>query len=45
MNHIQGFSKEIKAVELQDISKMSDSEIDTYAKQIWQKLAKSNKEE
>ena len=45
VNHIQGFSKEINAVKLQDISKMSDSEIDTYAKQIWQKLAKSNKEE
>jgi hypothetical protein len=30
-------------VELQDISKMSDSEIDSYAKQIWQKLAKPKK--
>lgn len=30
-------------VELQDISKMSDTEIDSYAKQIWQKLVKPNK--
>jgi hypothetical protein len=26
-------------VELQDISIMNDAEIDSYAKQIWQKLA------
>ena len=45
VNHIQNLSKEISAVELQDISKMSDIEVDTYAKQIWQKLAKQNKGE
>jgi hypothetical protein len=43
VNHLKGFSKEINAVELQDISKMSDVEIDTYAKKIWQKLAKPTK--
>jgi hypothetical protein len=30
-------------VKLQDISKMSDSEIDSYAKKIWKKLAKPKK--
>lgn len=30
-------------VELQDISKMSDTEIDSYARQIWEKLAKPKK--
>ena len=39
VNNAPGLGKEIKMVELQDISKMSDSEIDSYAKQIWQKLA------
>lgn len=43
VNHIQGFSNGIDAIELQDVSKMSDIEIDTYAKQIWQKLAKPKK--
>ena len=38
-----GLGKEIRMVEIQDISKMSDSEIDSYAKQIWQKLAKPKK--
>ena len=40
VSHVMGFSKEIKAVELQDISKISDIEIDSYAKKIWQKLTK-----
>ena len=37
--------KEIRMVELQDISKMNDAEIDSYAKQIWQKLANPKKGE
>ena len=40
VNNAPGLGKEIRMVGLQDISKMSDSEIDSYAKQIWQKLAK-----
>ena len=43
VNNAPGLGKEIRTVELQDISKMSDSEIDSYAKQIWQKLAKPKK--
>ena len=43
VNNAPGLIKEIRMVELQDISKMSDSEIDSYAKQIWQKLAKPKK--
>ena len=34
-----GEGKEIRMIELADISKMSDEEIESYAKQIWQKLA------
>ena len=34
VDHIQKLSKEISAVELQDISKMSDPEIRSYAKEI-----------
>jgi hypothetical protein len=34
-----GFVEEIRMVELLDISKMCDSQIDSYAKQIWEKLA------
>ena len=34
--------REIKAVELADISKMSDEEIDTYANGIWDKFAKDH---
>lgn len=45
VNNAPGFGKEIKMVELQDISKMNDAEIDSYAKQIWQKLANPKKEE
>jgi hypothetical protein len=37
--------KEIRMVELQDISNMNDEEIDSYAKQIWQKLANPKKGE
>jgi len=37
--------KEIKVVELKDISTMSDTEIDAYAEQIWQKLDKPKKGE
>ena len=40
VNKALGLGREIKMVELQDISKMSDTEIDSYARQIWQKLAK-----
>ena len=40
-----GVGKEIRMVELQDISKMNDAEIDSYAKQIWQKLANPKKGE
>jgi len=40
VNNAPGLGKELRMAELQDISKMSDSEIDSYAKQIWQKLAK-----
>ena len=43
VNNAPGLGKEIRMVEIQDISKMSDSEIDSYAKQIWQKLAKPKK--
>ena len=43
VNNAPSLGKEIKMVELQDISKMSDTEIDSYAKQIWQKLAKPKK--
>jgi len=39
-----GSEKEfLQAVKLPDISKMTDEEIETYAKQIWQKLAKPKK--
>jgi hypothetical protein len=38
-----GIDNKIKMVKLQDISKMSDSEIDSYAKKIWEKLAKPKK--
>ena len=40
VNNVPGLGKEIRMVELQDISKMNEAEIDSYAKQIWQKLAK-----
>ena len=43
VNNAPGLGEEIRMVELQDVSKMSDSEIDSYAKQIWQKLAKPKK--
>jgi hypothetical protein len=45
VNNEPGLGKEIRIVELQDISKMKDSEIDSYAKQIWQKLANPKKGE
>jgi len=45
VNNAPGLGKEIRIVELQDISKMKDSEIDAYAKQIWQKLANPKKGE
>ena len=35
-----GLGNEIEVVELKDISTMSDTEIDSYAQQIWQKLDK-----
>ena len=40
-----GLGNEIKVVELKDISTMSDTEIDSYAQQIWQKLDKPKKGE
>ena len=40
-----GLGNEIEVVELKDISTMSDTEIDSYAQQIWQKLDKPNKGE
>ena len=43
INNTPDFGEEIRIVELQDISKMSDSEIDSYAQQIWQKLATQKK--
>ena len=43
VNNAPGLGKEIRMVELQDISKMSDSEIDSYAQQIWQKIATPEK--
>jgi len=43
VNNAPGPGEELRVVELQDISKISDSEIDSYAKQIWQKLAKPKK--
>lgn len=45
VNNAPGLGKEIRMVELQDISKMSDSEIDSYAQHIWQKLAMPKKGE
>ena len=39
VNNAPGLGKEIRMVELQDISIMNEAEIDSYAKQIWQKLA------
>ena len=39
-----GVGNEIRVVELQDISTMTDSQIDSYAEQIWQKIAKPEKE-
>lgn len=39
VNNAPGLGKEIRMVELQDIAKMNDAEIDSYAKQIWQKVA------
>lgn len=43
VNNAPGLGKEIRMVELHNISKMSDSEIDSYAQQIWQKLATPKK--
>ena len=43
INNTPDFGEEIRIVELQDISKMSDSEIDSYAQQIWQNLATPKK--
>jgi hypothetical protein len=39
VNNAPGLGKEIRMVELQDISNMNDAGIDSYAKQVWQKLA------
>jgi hypothetical protein len=41
VNNAPGLGKEIRMVELQDISNMNDAGIDSYAKQVWQKLANS----
>ena len=39
-----GLGNEIEVIELQDISTMTDPQIDSYAQQIWQKIAKPEKE-
>lgn len=39
VNNAPGLGKEIRMVELQNVSKMNDAEINSYAKRIWQKLA------
>jgi hypothetical protein len=39
-----GLGNEIEVVELKDISTMSDPEIDSYAEQIWKKIAKPEKD-
>jgi len=43
VNNAPDLGKEVSMVELQDISKMSDSQIDSYATQIWEKLANPKK--
>jgi len=43
IDNMPGSNREIKTVELEDISKMSEEEIDAYAKKTWQKLAKPRK--
>ena len=45
VNNAPGLGEEIRMVKLQDISRMSDPEIDSHAKQIWQKLANPKKGE
>lgn len=44
VNNAPGLGKELRMVELQDVSKMSETKIDSYARLIWQKLAKPEKE-
>ena len=40
VNNMGEMAKFMEVVTLPDISQMADDEIDTYAKQIWQRLAK-----
>ena len=44
VNNAPGLGKELRMVKLQDVSKMSDTKIDSYARLVWQKLAKPEKE-
>ena len=44
VNNAPGFGKQIRMVKLQDVSKMSDTKIDSHARLIWQKLAQPEKE-
>ena len=43
VNNMPDTNKVIKVVELKDISKMSDEEIDAYAKETWKKITKDHK--
>jgi hypothetical protein len=39
INNAPGLGEEIRMVELQDFSNMNDSQIDSFVKHIWEKLA------
>ena len=43
VDNMPGSKREIKTVELEDVSKMSDEEIDAYAKRTWNLLTQDNK--
>ena len=43
VDNMPGSKREIKTVELEDISKMSEEEIDAYAKRTWNLLTQENK--
>jgi hypothetical protein len=43
VDNMSGSKREIKIVELEDISKMSEAQIDAYAQETWGLLAKENK--
>ena len=44
VNNAPGLGEELRMVELQDVSKMSETKIDFYARLIWQKLVQPEKE-